>query len=160
MEETFMKFAKSSDNASEGQMIEILCYSGSLISACFQLEAAPFVRGLLGIFNNFPAYQRWCQTIAARAQYYEMLLEMCGLINDLEFPKAGKHCELDPAQIKKSEEAVQRTIAAIKSFTNPFQMTDKERLYCIASSAPVSREVEVDVLCAEAVGKAAKEMLI
>lgn len=125
-----------------------------------KLELVPFAGGLLGIFTNFPAYQRWCRTTSARAQYFEMLLEMCGLIDDPEFPKGGKHRELEPAQIKKSEEAVQCTIAAIKSFTNPFQMTDKERLYSLASGAPVSLEVEVDVLRAEAVGKAAKEVFI
>jgi len=30
--------------------------------------------GLLGIFTNFPAYQRWCRTTSERAQYYQMLL--------------------------------------------------------------------------------------
>lgn len=35
-----------------------------------------------------------------------MLLEMRGLTDNPEFPKAGKHRELELAQIKKSEEAV------------------------------------------------------
>ena len=52
--------------------------------------------------------------------------EMCGLIDidDPECPKAGKHHELEAAEIKKSEEAVQRTLTAIKTFTAPFAITD------------------------------------
>jgi len=105
---------------------------------------------------------------------------MCGLIDDPECPKAGKHRELERAQIKKSEEAVQCTISAICNFTNPFSLADKEHLYSLAScnftnpfsladkehlyslasGAPASPEVEFDVLHAEAIGKKAKEAFI
>lgn len=51
-------------------------------------------------------------------------------------------------------------MTAIKSFTNPFTIADKEHLYCIASGAPVSREVEYDVLRAEVVGKKVKETFV
>ena len=108
----------------------------------------------------FGAYQRWCRTTSARAQYYEKMLEMCGLIDDTDCPKAGKHRELERAEIQKSEEAVQRTITAILCFTNPFCISDKDRLYNISSGAPVSPEVETDILEAEMVGKAAKETFI
>uniref|UniRef100_UPI00358E00C9 uncharacterized protein isoform X5 n=1 Tax=Myxine glutinosa TaxID=7769 RepID=UPI00358E00C9 len=129
MEETFMRFAKSSG-------------------------------GLLGLFNNCGAYQKWCRTTSARAQLYELTLEMCGMIDDPEMPKAGKHRELEPAQIKKSEEAVQSVISAIKGFTNPWRIPDKNRLYSLASGAPIDPEVEADVLRAEAAGRAAKEQFI
>lgn len=112
--------------------------------------------GLLGLFNNCGAYQKWCRTTSARAQLYELTLE----IDDPEMPKAGKHHELEPAQIKKSEEAVQSVIAAIKGFTNPWRIPDKSRLYSLASGAPIDPEVEVDVLRAEAAGRAAKEQFI
>ncbi|KAK1904835.1 Regulation of enolase protein 1 [Dissostichus eleginoides] len=87
MEETFMRFAKTSG-------------------------------GLLGLFNC-GAYQKWCRTTSARTQLYELTLEMCGMIDDPEMLKAGKHRELEPAQIKKSELAVQSVISAINGFTNP-----------------------------------------
>ena len=48
-----------------------------------------------------------------------------------------KHHELKPAQIKKSEEALQHTFAAIKSFTNAFTIADKKQFYNLASGAPV-----------------------
>lgn len=88
------------------------------------------------------------------------MLDMCGLIDDPECPKAGKHRELEKTEIKKSEEAVQRAIAAINNFTNPFTLPDKEHLYSLASGAPVSAEVETDVLHAEVTGKQAKKSFI
>lgn len=164
-----MKFAKSSGRF-------YFCFAISIIMVNEQCKTANDVKhfalssvlmdtcflsgGLLGIFNMFAAYQRWCRTTSVRAQYFERMLEMCGLIDDPECPKAGKHRELEPAQIKKSEAAVHRTIAAIKSFTNPFTIADKNRLYNLASGAPVSPEVETDVLLAEVTGKAAKDKFI
>jgi len=88
------------------------------------------------------------------------MLEMSGLINDPDCPKAGKHRELERAEIKKSEDAVQRTISAKRNFTNPFSLVNKDHLYSLASGAPVSSEVEFDVLRAEAAGKEAKELFI
>ena len=85
---------------------------------------------------------------------------MCGLIDDPDCPKAGKHRELERAEIKKSEKAVQRTISAIRNFTNPFEVVDKDHLYNLASGAPASPEVEKDVLDAEAAGKRAKDRFI
>lgn len=85
----------------------------------------------------FGAYQRWCRTTSTRAQYFEKMLEMCGLIDDPDCPKAGKHRELERAEIKKSEQAVKRTMSAICNFTNPFSLVDKDHLYSLASGARV-----------------------
>jgi len=120
---------------------------------CFHYIAG----GFFGIFSKFDAYQRWCRTTSTRAQYFEKMLEMCCLIDDPDCPKAGKHRELERAEIKKSEDAVQRTIAAIRNFTNPFSLADKDHLYSLASGAPASSEVEFDVLRAAKAGKEAKE---
>ncbi|XP_049455367.1 uncharacterized protein LOC125902797 isoform X2 [Epinephelus fuscoguttatus] len=130
MEETFMKFAKSTG-------------------------------GLGGLFSMFGAYQHWCRTTSARTQYFERLLEMCGLIDDTDCPtKARKHRELEAAEIKKSEEAVQRTLSAIRNFIDPFTVSDKDHLYNIASGAPVPLEVEIDMMRADTVGMEAKEAFI
>ena len=67
---------------------------------------------------------------------------------------------MERAEIKKSDETVQRTISAIRNFTNPFSLVDKNRLYSLASGAPVSPEVELDVLRAEETGKEAKDAFI
>ncbi|KAI4827600.1 hypothetical protein KUCAC02_030985 [Chaenocephalus aceratus] len=129
MEETFMRFAKSSG-------------------------------GFTGLYSQFGAYQRWCRTTSTRAQFYEKTLEMVDLIKDPDCQRAGKHRELEKAEVKKGEEAIQRTIETIRNFTNPFTISDKDRLYSLASGAPVLMEVEMDVLQAESVGKAAKAEFI
>lgn len=95
----------------------------------------------------FGAYERWCHTTSTRVQYYKKMLETCGMIDD-------------PAEIRKSEDAVKRTISAICNFTNPFTIPDKDHLYNIASGAPVSCDIESDVLRAEAIGKEAKKAFI
>ena len=107
------------------------------------------------------AYQRWCRTTSTRAQYFEKLLEMCDMVDDPECPKAGKHRDLEKANIKKSEEAVQRAESAIRCFKNPFRIPVPEdpaedRLYALQSGAPVPLEVEVDVMRADALGKQEK----
>ncbi|XP_015768310.1 PREDICTED: uncharacterized protein LOC107346954 [Acropora digitifera] len=92
--------------------------------------------GFVGLFSMFGAYQRWCRTTSTRAQYFEKMLDMCGLIDDPDCPKAGKHRELERAEIKKSQYAVQRTVSAVRNFTNPFSIPDKDHLYSLASGAP------------------------
>ena len=119
-----------------------------------------FSGGFSGLYSQFGAYQRWCRTTSARAQFYEKTLDMVDLVDDPDCPKAGKHRELEKAEIRKSEEAVQRVLTAVRNFTNPFTITDKDSLFCIASGAPVATEVEVDVLLAESVGKEAKAEFI
>lgn len=81
---------------------------------------------------------------------------MVDLIDDPECPKAGRHRELEKAEIRKSEKAVQNVLTAVSNFTNPFTIADKDRIFSLASGAPVTIDVEVDVLQAEVVGKAAK----
>ena len=51
-------------------------------------------------------------------------------------PRAGRHCELQKAEVKKCEESVQRVLGAVRNFTDPFTVTYKNRLYSLASGAP------------------------
>ena len=85
---------------------------------------------------------------------------MCGLIDDQGCPKAETHRKLERAEINKSEDVVQRTISAIHNFTNPLSLVDKDYLYSLASIAPVSSEVELDVLRAEEAGQNPKELFM
>ena len=50
--------------------------------------------GLSGLFNMFGAYQHWCRPMSACDQFFEWTLEICGMFDDPECPKDGKHCEL------------------------------------------------------------------
>ena len=108
------------------------------------------------MFSMYGAYQRLCRTTSTRVQFYERMLDFCGLIDDPGRHKSGRHRELERAEIKKSEKAVVRTITAIRNFTNPFSLDDKYHLYNLASDAPVPSEAEHDVLHAEAIGKESK----
>ena len=112
------------------------------------------------MYIQFGAYQKWCRTTSARAQFYEKTLKMVDLIDDPDCPRSSKHRELEQAEVKKGEKAVQRAITAIENFINPFTIDNKERLYSLASGAPVPPEVEKDVLNAEAMGKAAKSHFV
>ena len=109
----------------------------------------------------FGAYQRWCRTTSTRAQYFEKFLEMCDMVDDPECPKAGKHRDMDKANIRKCEEAVEETKEAIASFLNPFRLPvpedpSEDRLYALHSGAPVSLAVEKDVMRADALGEQQK----
>ena len=80
--------------------------------------------GFKGIFNMYGAHEKWCRTTSTRAQYFEKMLEMCRLIDDPECPKKGQHRELERAEIRKSEAAIQKALSAIGSFMNPFEVPD------------------------------------
>ena len=82
------------------------------------------------------------------------------MINDLGCPAAGKHRDLDAAQAKKSERAVQNVMTAIPHFTNSWRTPNKENLFSLSSRAPVPADVEVDVHRADTVGKTLKEDFI
>ena len=82
------------------------------------------------------------------------------MINDPECPTAGKHRDLDTAQVRKSERAIQNVMTAISYFTNPWRTPNKEKLFSLASGTPVPADVEVDVFQADTVGKTLKEDFI
>ena len=119
-----------------------------------------FSGGFAALYSQFGVYQKWCRTTSACAQFYEKTLEIADLINDPDCPTSGKHRELEKAEIKKSKEAVQHVVTAVKNFTNPFTIGDKDRLYSLASGSPVPIDVELDVLRAEAAGQEANADLI
>ena len=62
--------------------------------------------------------------------------------------------------IWKSEAAMLRTQIVIKVFINPWTIVDKENLYCILSGAPFPKNVEEQILNAEANGKDIKEKFV
>ena len=81
--------------------------------------------------------------------YKKKTLEMVDVTKDPDCPRAVRHRELEKAEVKKGEESVQRVLAAVRNFTNPFIVADKNRLYSLTSSAPVPMEFEMAVLRAE-----------
>ena len=70
------------------------------------------------------------------------------------------HRDLRPTEIRRSENAVQRSMQAITSFINPFGDLQSNDLIIITSGSKVSEEVKFDVLRAEEAGRNAKELFI
>ena len=134
MEETFMKSAKSHGGMGS---------SGA---------------GLQGLVNDPKTYQRWVRTTHERTRYVEATLSMVDMMP--ESRGSTKHKDLRPSEVMKSEKSVSKTTTAIRSFMNPFDVDDREKLYSLSSGAPATVSVEGEVLSAEKIGKAAKERFI
>ena len=50
---------------------------------------------------------------------------------------------------KKGEKLVNKTVDAVKSFLNPFDVPEETKFYCLSSGAATPSEIEIDVLRAE-----------
>ena len=113
--------------------------------------------GLSGIQNNYEAYQRWMKTAKERAKFLQATYSLADMVDGTD---NIKHRETRATDINRSERQVLRTVAAIKSFNDPFSILEKDTLYCISSGAPASADVESDVLRAETAGFQAREEFI
>ncbi len=132
MEETFMRHAKSHGGAGSA--------------------------GLTGILTNYNSYQRWVRTTHVRTQFKEETLNMADMLPESQ--GNVKHHDLRPREIQRSEKCVEKAVDAVKSFLNPFEVEDKEHLYCISSGAPVPLHIEIDIMKAEEKGECAKQEFI
>jgi len=54
--------------------------------------------------------------------------------------------DLRPWSIQQSEETVSKVLEAIAGFMNPFEMENKDNLYCLSSRAPAPSDIEQDLL--------------
>ena len=79
---------------------------------------------------------------------------------DPDCPTKGKHQELEKAEIENSEKAMIRLMAAIKNFTNLFEVADKSKLCNLASGSLVPPHVEIDAMQAEIKGNNKKDEFI
>ena len=114
--------------------------------------------GVSGISQNHAAYQRWVKTTHERSQYLSAtfaLADMKGEGSETTF-----HKDVRPTEVKRSEGWVLSTIESVKSFLNPFGITDKDNLYNISAGCKMSPEIETDVLNAEHKGEDQKEVFI
>ena len=84
---------------------------------------------MVRIFSNDQGYQCWCHTTSAKSQFYYIMIEIRGLVDDPELLTAGKRCKLEKSQIIKPEIAVQQTITAIKIFANSYEIIEKDHLF-------------------------------
>ena len=73
--------------------------------------------GLTGLVTDYKAYQRWVKTTHERTQFAEVMLSMADMLS--ESRSGRKHKDLRPAEVKKSEKTVKRTVEAVTSFLKP-----------------------------------------
>ena len=114
--------------------------------------------GLSGLVTDYKAYQRWVKTAHERAQFVEVMLSTADMLSEAR--EGRKHKDLRPAEVKKGEKQVNKTVDAVKSFMNPFDVPEETRLYCLSSGAAASSDIETDVLRAETAGEEAKKQFI
>jgi hypothetical protein len=126
IEEIFMKLSKSHGGAGGGSA------------------------GLSGLLSNSDAYQRWVRAAHERVQFVKGALAMVDMLADDS--DAKKHRDLRITEIERSEANVVKVAEAIVGFINPFEMEQKDKLYCISSGASATSEIERDAMLVEAFG--------
>ena len=82
--------------------------------------------GLSGLVTDYKAYQRWVKTVHERAQFVEVMLSTADMLSEARGGR--KHKDLRPAEEKKGEKLVNKTVDAVKSFLNPFDVPEVQTL--------------------------------
>ena len=112
--------------------------------------------GIIGFSRNYSAYYRWCMTRHSRAGYVQATMELTGM----ESQGCSTHKDIRTSEILRSETDVRKVVDAITSFINPFDVEDKDVLYCLSSRVPAPPEVEQDLLSADNRGKILHEAFV
>ena len=112
--------------------------------------------GIIGFSRNYSAYYRWCMTRHSRAGYVQATMELTGM----ESQGCSTHKDIRTSEILRSETDVRKVVDAITSFINPFDVEDKDVLYCLSSGVPAPPEVEQDLLSADNRGKILHEAFV
>ena len=86
------------------------------------------------------------QTINRRATF-----QMVGMDNT----DSSSHKDIRKSEIQHSEADVRKAVDAISNFVNPLEVENKDLLYCISSEAPVTADVDKDLLSADISGNKA-----
>lgn len=111
LEETFMKNAKSRGGSGS---------SGA---------------GLNGLQTNYGAYQRWTRSTSEQAKDVQATYKLANMVDQY----AGtQHRDVRSTEIQRRERQVMRTVEAIRNFSNPFTMPDKDIVLCIFRSPGIS----------------------
>ena len=112
--------------------------------------------GIIGFSRNYAAYYRWCMTRHSRAQYLQATMEMV----DMDNTDSSSHKDIRKSEIQHSEADVRMVVDAISNFLNPFEVENKDVLYCISPGAPALADVEEDLLSADMSGNKARDEFI
>ena len=72
---------------------------------------------------------------------------------DMTSNERSVHKELNSSQMKSSELGVTNVKDALKGFTNPFTIENKDKLFCLSLGLLTSSEVSSSLLKVEELGK-------
>ena len=84
-----------------------------------------------------------------RAGYVSATMELAGLSRDEE----SHHKNTRKSEIRRGEEDFCKVEAAFQNFINPFQIVNKDAVYCISSGAQAPVDIEKDLMAADSKGK-------
>ena len=105
--------------------------------------------GIIGFSRNFAAYLRWCMTRHLRANYVAASYELA----EMSSTDASSHKDNRQASKTASEQDFQKVVMSFDNFINPFNIDNKDALYCISSGSPLTEESEKQVLEADKIGQ-------
>ena len=94
--------------------------------------------GLSGITTNCNAYQGWVKTLQQRTLYATSTFHVFDRLTKSN--EGDKHKDLRPSEIRRSEKWVQNATEAIKGFLNPFDVDDRDKVFCLSSGAPATEK--------------------
>lgn len=106
--------------------------------------------GIIGFSRNVAAYHRWCLSRHERASYVSATHEMA----EMTTSDNDSHKSTQKARIAASEKNVKKVVDAFNNFIDPFQVDNKEVLYCLSSGTAASKVIESDLLKVDAAGEA------
>ena len=108
--------------------------------------------GIIGFSVNKGAVQRWLLTSHERAAIAQACREMAGL-QPTDGDAATK--EMGKSRRAADEKDVQKVLATINNWVNPFEPTDEVELYHLASGSTATTQIENDLLTAHQQGEEA-----
>lgn len=112
--------------------------------------------GIIGFSRKYGAYMRWCLTRHCRAEYVQGTFQMV----EMESNELLVHKDTRKSEIISSEQYVQHVVDAFQNFMNPFEVEDKEGLYCLSSGTSAPKDVEQQLFDADKLGKQIFEAFI
>lgn len=112
--------------------------------------------GIVGFSRNFWAYARWCITRHERAKYVELAFENASMIKSSDC----SHRDIQAHEIKRSEQSILKVLDAFEQYVNPFEVENRDNLFCLSSGRPVPKSVEENLLNVDNLGKASYKTFI
>lgn len=91
-----------------------------------------------------------------RASYVEATFELA----DMTSSESKAHKDIRPTKVIATEKDVVKILDSFSNFINPFEVDNKDVLFCISSGAPATKDIQDDLLRTDEVGQNALSKFI